>query len=287
MRALLAFLAVPWSAAVAVPAGAQGHEHGAPPGEPSASATHEMAPSRPLGISPAREGSGTSWLPDASPMYMLEARAGEWSLGLMGNAFVQWIDERGPRGGDDLGSVNWVMGMAHRPLAGGDLRGRAMFSLEPLTLGRCGYPDLLATGELCHGAPLHDRQHPHDLFMELSAAYAHALWDGIALEVYGGPAGEPALGPTAYPHRPSAMPSPIAPISHHWLDSNHIAFGVVTAGVYGRRWKIEGSAFTGREPDERRPDVDLGALDSFSARAWFLPDERWALQVSAGRLREA
>jgi hypothetical protein len=123
--------------------------------------------------------------------------------------------------------------------------------------------------------------------MELSGAYAHAISGVVGVEVYGALAGEPALGPTAYPHRPSAMPSPIAPISHHWLDSTHISFGVVTVGAYGRQWKLEGSAFNGREPDETRYDLDLAALDSFSGRIWFLPDAHWALQASAGRLREA
>ncbi len=273
---------------VAQAARGQEHEHGAEQGGMQGMAGMPMsAPARPLGIPAAREGSGTSWLPDASPMYMLEASASGWTLDLMANVFAQWIDERGARGGQQFGSVNWIMGMARRPLANGELRGRAMFSLEPLTLEKCGYPDLLATGELCHGAPLHDRQHPHDLFMELSAAYARPVSGAVALEAYGGVAGEPALGPTAFPHRPSAMPSPIAPISHHWLDSTHISFGVVTAGVFGRRWKVEGSAFNGREPDERRLDLDLGPLDSFSGRAWYLPDEHWALQVSAGHLREA
>jgi hypothetical protein len=220
-------------------------------------------------------------------MYMLEAHAGQWSLGLMGNVFLQWIDERGPRGGDQIGSVNWLMGMAHRALGGGAIRARAMLSGEAVTVTRCGYPDLLATGELCRGVALHDRQHPHDLFMELSGAYGHALSDAVAVEVYGALAGEPALGPTAYPHRPSAMPSPMAPISHHWLDSTHISFGVLTAGVHGRRWKLEGSAFNGREPDDARLDLDLGALDSFSGRIWFLPDAHWALQASAARLRQA
>lgn len=289
-RALIAVSVAAVALAAPGPGSAQDHRHGPPGAPPSAPAerphaTHDV--SRPLGISPAREGSGTSWLPDASPMYMLVTPAGRWSLGLMGNLFLQWVDERGPRGDGQLGSVNWLMGMARRELGGGELRVRAMLSLEPATVGRCGYPDLLATGELCHGAPLHDRQHPHDLFMELSGAYGRAVSRAVAVEVYGALSGEPALGPTAYPHRPSAMSSPMAPITHHWLDSTHIAFGVVTAGVHGRAWKLEGSAFNGREPDERRYDLDLASMDSFSGRIWLLPDARWALQVSGGRLRDA
>lgn len=261
-----------------------------PPGM-SAHPGGEKGPGRmsagPLGISSAREGSGTSWLPDSSPMYMLNVQAGDWSLGLMANVFAELISEQGARGDTHFGSVNWMMAMATHSVLGGVLRGRAMLSLEPLTLGTCGYPDLLATGEQCNGAAIHDRQHPHDLFMELSMAYSRALSDDLAFEVYGGPAGEPALGPTAFPHRPSAMPSPMAPITHHWLDSTHISYGVVTAGVFGRRWKIEGSIFNGREPDDRRYDFDFGAMDSYSGRFWFLPDDHWALQVSAGHLTQA
>jgi hypothetical protein len=113
------------------------------------------------------------------------------------------------------------------------------------------------------------------------------LTESLALQIYGGPAGEPALGPVAYPHRVSALPNPLAPISHHWLDATHITFGVVTGGVFGRRWKAEASAFNGREPDEQRWDIDLAPLDSYSGRFWFLPSDRLAMQVSAGHLREA
>jgi hypothetical protein len=123
--------------------------------------------------------------------------------------------------------------------------------------------------------------------MELAATYDRPLVRDIRLQLYGGPAGEPALGPTAFPHRISAMPSPLAPISHHWLDSTHITYGVVTGGVYGKRWKAETSVFNGREPDEDRTNFDFGALDSWSGRVWFLPTSRWALQVSAGHLTEA
>jgi hypothetical protein len=83
------------------------------------------------------------------------------------------------------------------------------------------------------------------------------------------------------------MPNPIAPVAHHWLDSTHISFGVVTGGVYGRKWKAETSLFNGREPDDRRYNVDLGALDSYSGRLWFIPTSRLALQVSAGHLKDA
>jgi hypothetical protein len=274
----------------AAPLSAQ-HEH-MPMGDTTAMADtmkmmdHAMM-AGPLGIPLTREGSGTSWLPDASPMYAVHSQAGAWSLMLHGNAFLQYIDEGGERGESQVGSVNWLMGMAHRPLGGGELALRAMLSAEPLTVGECGFPQLLQSGESCNGEPLHDRQHPHDLFMELAAKYDHALTDRVGVELYGGPVAEPALGPVAFPHRPSAMSSPSAPISHHWLDASHISFGSVTAGLFGRSWKAEASVFNGREPDENRYDFDFGSLDSYSGRLTFLPTDNWALQASAGHLTEA
>jgi hypothetical protein len=236
---------------------------------------------------PAREGSGTSWLPDDTPMYAVHRQAGAWTLMVHGNAFLQYLHDSGDRGSEQVGSVNWIMGMADRKLGDGHLGFRGMISLEPATIGGCGYPDLLASGELCNGEAIHDRQHPHDLFMELAATYDRTLTGSVRWQVYGGPVGEPALGPTAFPHRISAMLTPLAPITHHWFDATHITFGVVTGGIYGERWKAEASAFNGREPDENRTNVDFAALDSWSGRVWFLPARQWALQMSGGHLTEA
>jgi hypothetical protein len=240
----------------------------------------------PLGIPDVRDGSGTSWLPDdtSSSGPMWHARG--WMLMAHGQAFLQAIDVTGERGDRQAGSINWAMGMAQRALWGGQLTLRAMTSLEPLTVGRCGYPDLAQSGESCRGAALHDRQHPHDLFMETAARYQRAVGDRVAIEIYGGPAGEPALGPVAYPHRPSAAPNLFAPISHHWLDATHVSFGVLTGGVYGRRWKAEASAFNGREPDDARYGFDVARLDSWSTRVSWLPGPHLALQVSTGVLRD-
>ncbi|HEY8485363.1 MAG TPA: hypothetical protein VIL13_12195 [Longimicrobiales bacterium] len=266
----------------------QEHPHGPPGQHPGTGhAAGPMAPG-PLGIPRTRESSGTAWLPDFSPMYAMHAMAGPWQLMLHGRVFAQYIDEGSDRGAVQPGSVNWIMGMARRPLVGGELLLRAMLSLEPLTVGECGYPDLLATGEFCDDrGRLHDRQHPHDFSMELAAGYERALTRDLGLQLYGGLAGEPALGPVSYPHRISALANLFAPITHHWQDATHISFGVLTAGLFGRRWKLEGSLFNGREPDEERFGLDLAALDSYSGRVWYLPGDRWALQASIGRLNEA
>ena len=271
------------------------HEHGTaqPAKEPQKKEpqqTHDMqhmSHEQPEAMPSSRQGSGTAWLPEDSPMYAAHTEAGQWMLMLHGNAFLQYLRESGDRGSDQTGSVNWFMGMADRSVGTGRVGLRAMMSLEPWTIRGCGYPDLLASGEICEGEAIHDRQHPHDLFMELAAEYDRPLRGDIRLQLYGGPVGEPALGPVAFPHRISAMPNPVAPITHHWLDATHITYGVATAGISGRRWKAEASVFNGREPDEHRTDLDFAALDSYSGRVWFLPTRRWALQASAGKLKEA
>ncbi len=242
---------------------------------------------------PSRDGSGTSWSPVLTPMSGAMRQWGGWSVMLHGNVFGQLIAEPGDRhrtGGaseHQVSSVNWAMLMARRPLAGGRFGIRTMGSAEPWTVSDCGFLNLLATGEICEGDTIHDRQHPHDLFMELAADYDRALRGSLRWQLYAGFAGEPALGPTSFPHRLSALTNPVAPITHHWIDATHITFGLVTASVYNGRWKGEVSLFNGREPDEHRADLDLGALDSISGRLTVMPSESLVLQVSAGHLEES
>jgi hypothetical protein len=155
-----------------------------------------------------------------------------------------------------------------------------MLSPDPF-MGKSGYPELLASGETADGVThLVDRQHPHDLFMELSGSYSYRLSDRDSVFLYAGLPGEPAFGPPAFMHRLSIMDSPEAPISHHWLDSAHITFGVLTAGYVHDNWKIEASRFHGREPDEHRFDIEHPALDSTAVRLSYNPTRNWALQAS-------
>src|SRR5688572_29737586 len=261
------------------------HEHPSP-AEPQ----HEHpTPPPALNLFSTRDASGTAWLPDVTPMYGFHHTLRGWDVMLHGNAFLQLLDERAPehRGATQVGSTNWVMAMARRPVGSARVGLRTMVSLEAWAIPGCGYPNLLATGEFCEGDSIHDKQHPHDLFMELAAQLDRPLSGTLRWEAYAGLAGEPALGPPAFPHRISALPNPLSPIAHHWLDATHITYGVLTTGVYDVRWKAEVSLFNGREPDERRYDFDFAALDSVAGRLWFLPTDALALQISAGRLHEA
>jgi hypothetical protein len=230
--------------------------------------SHSMADMMddPLGISHVRMGSGTSWLPDSSPMHANHKMWGDWTVMLHGVAFGMYDDQGSKRGDRQPGIVDWEMLMAMRRVGTGMLHLHGMASLEPATIGPRGYPLLLQTGESYKGQPLHDRQHPHDFIMELAALFQQPIARNLAVELYGGPVGEPALGPVAFMHRPSAQNDPFAPLGHHWQDATHISYGVLTAGLYSRLWKLEGSWFNGREPDEDRWDLDLRRLDSYSGR---------------------
>ena len=237
------------------------------------------------GIPDSRDASGTAWQPDATPMHAHHMMNGDWATMVHYNVFLAYDDQSGPRGDEQINSINWLMLMATKRDADNELTFRGMFSLEPATTTKKGYPLLFQSGEAYNGTPLIDRQHPHDFFMELAARYRRVLDPDTILSLYVAPSGEPALGPPAFPHRMSAMDNPAAPISHHWLDSTHISFGVLTAGIARKTWQLEGSWFNGREPDDDRWDIEKPELDSYSGRLTWNPSSEWSAQVSHGYLK--
>src|SRR5437660_1261730 len=246
----------------------------------------EMRSSIDLADPMSREGSGTSWLPDSSPMYGKMFMFDNDMLMLHGAIFPRYINVSTRRGDDRIDAPNWIMGMYSHPLCDHTQIGASlMMSLDPLTEGGRGYPLLFQSGESWNDQPLHDRQHPHDLFDELSLSLSQKFEHDFRGYIYFGYPGEPALGPPAFMHRPSAMDDPDAPIGHHWQDSTHIPFGVATAGLVWRTVKIEGSVFAGREPDEDRYDFDRPRFDSASGRISWNPTPDFALQFSHGYLK--
>ena len=276
-RYLLAFALLPSMLS------AQHPEHPMPRQTPMKPIT--MIMNDPLGVSMERMGSGTTWIPDAVPLPARHVMSGSWLLMLHGFGFAQYDKQGGPRGNDQFGSLNWVMLMASRDLLGGRFQARTMLSLDPATVTNRGYPLLLQSGETYRGQPLFDRQHPHDFWMELAVMYERALSRSIGVTVYAAPSGEPALGPVAFMHRPSAMDNLAAPLSHHWQDVTHISFGVLTGGLFGRHWKLEGSVFNGREPNEERWGFDRIRLDSYSGRFTAHLDSSWVVSAGYGFLK--
>ena len=262
----------------------------APSGEPDAATANHAghdALGGALGPYPLnRESSGTAWQPDTTEHSGLMGSSGDWTL--MAHGVLNLVyDRQGSRRGDDKAFVSgMLMGSARRPLGNGTLQFKAMVSPDPL-MGKSGYPLLLASGETADGVEhLVDRQHPHDFFMELSASVSQNIGPQSSVFLYGGLPGEPAFGPPAFMHREAILDSPEAPISHHWLDSTHITFGVVTAGVVLDRVKLEVSRFNGREPDQHRWNIETGKLDSTAARLSWNPVEELSLQGSWGRFIE-
>ncbi len=291
--------------AIAHPAVAQtlaDHEAGAPPraaaapNPPDPHAGHDMAKMEMAGTDMAgmdmsgdvpAEGSGTSRLPGAGGAHHgVHISAGDWAVMLHGQLILAYSDQGGPRGSTKAFFTSHFMASAKRALSETvDLQLRGLFSADPF-IGDRGYPLLFQTGETAGGVPLIDRQHPHDIFGELSARLDFKLGDGdTRLFLYGGPIGEPALGPAAYFHRASARLNPETPLTHHWFDSTHVSFGVVTAGIATNTVQLEASAFRGREPDEVREDIETPKLDSWSVRATWNPAPAWSASLSYGWLK--
>jgi hypothetical protein len=245
----------------------------------------------PLGSPP--NGSGTAWLPRSAPDHMRvrfsPGQPDRWIFTYHGAAFGQMVRNAGIRGHWQLGSTNWLMGAAARAIGNGELRLRAMVSAEPATVSRMGYPQLLQTAAPYRGGLLIDRQHPHELFGELAASYEVALGKRAGISVYIAPSGEPAIGPVAYYHRPSAAHDPLAPLGHHLQEGTHTSFGVITVGGYTTWARFEASTFNGAHPDEIRTGIDLthARIDSWAARLTVNPAHEWSGSVSAARISNA
>jgi YtkA-like protein len=233
----------------------------------------------------AREASGTSWIPDSSPMFMkMLPKMGDYDVSLMGYFTLNYSSSGGARGDQRFYSNSMPMLMATRGTGGGVLGLNLMMSLDPIFNGEVGYPDLFQTGETAHGTPLVDHQHPHNLLSEVTASYSHPIGGGLGAFVYAGPIGEPSMGGPAFMHRPSGFEIPEAPISHHWFDSTHISSGVITAGLNNGKWQLEGSSFNGQEPPENRYWPQPISFNSASARLTFNPNRDLSFNTSYGFL---
>lgn len=234
----------------------------------------------------SREGSGTSWQADSSPMFMKPLpSAGGFEVSAMGTAQAGVVNDGGKRGGKGFFSNTMLMLMGRKEVGGGTLGLHFMTSLDPFINGERGVPDLFQNPFTVKGADVSDRKDPHNVFSEVAVSYGHPFsrnWSGF---LYGGPAGEPALGNTMYLHRTSGLEIPEAPISHDWFDGSHISFGVATVGaVYQNKWKVEGSVFNSNEPGVTLYGVGRFVLNSASGRLTYNPSRDWSYSASYGYL---
>src|SRR5262249_12275084 len=231
--------------------------------------------------------SGTSIEPKTTSEFvpMIHTSLGKnWTLMFHANGFLVDIQQSGPRGADKLFSPNWVMPMVSRDFGRQTVMFRTMLSLEPATVTQRQYPELFQSGETAFGLPIVDGQHPHDLFMEIAGRYDFRMKERTGLYIYGGPVGDPALGPTAYPHRASASENPLAALAHHQQDSTHVSNNVITVGFVGGPIQLEASTFHGQEPNENRWNIDGGKPDSFASRLTFSAGNTLAGQFSMGHI---
>lgn len=235
-----------------------------------------------------QESSGTSWEPSSTPFEGFYKSHGNWRFMFMGFSYLVTDVQGGKRGGEKLFDSNMFMFMGQTDLSKSIIAFRTMFSIEPLTIGQCGYPLLLQTGETCDGkTPLINRQHPHDLFDELALVFTYAPTQSTSFFLYAALPGEPALGPPMYTMRYSSEFIPETPLGHHWMDSTHISFGVITGGFVYKNVKLEACVFNGREPDQYRYDIEKPKLDSYSFRVSCNPTNDLSLQMSYGFLKSA
>jgi hypothetical protein len=210
----------------------------------------------------------------------------KWTVAVDGAVFATFNKQGGRRGDTDFRSQNWLMTIGARPLGSTTLTLTGMVTAEPFTVTTAGYSEIFQEGETYRRLQMTDHQHPHDLFMQLAAAWTIPVRDATHLTFAGGPVGEATLGPVAFMHRASSTENPTAPLSHHVFDSTHIVTDVAIARVDMGILSVEGSVFHGREPDEHHYDLDFGRPDSWAARAWFRPTPSWDIQVSRGFLHE-
>jgi hypothetical protein len=224
---------------------------------------------------------GAQAIPDSGQASPSVAQAWQWSVD--GSVFFGFnYQHRKFRDFSAWESQNWLMAGGARRVRSGTFTASTMLSLEPWTIKDIGSPQAFQTGETFRRAPLIDYQHPHDLIMGLGATY-RVPWRRVTWHLAGAVVGAPAFGPAAFMHRPSATDNPQVPLSHHQLDSTHITPGVVTVGATAAEWTLQGSWFKGREPDENRTDLDLGALDSYSIRLGWTRGA-WSAQASGAAL---
>ena len=235
-----------------------------------------------FGLPRARLGSGTSWLPDSSPLYAVIPHIGRWGFMLHGNVYAGFSHYNSRRGWNRFMGRNTLMGALFRTFKSSELLGRLALSLEPLTIGSRGYPQILQTGQQSDGTLIHDRMYALDFFRELALTYNWKVTENWAALVYAAAAGEPALGPVTFTQRVSASPDPLAPLGFRAQENSHASFGVLTVGAYTRALKIEASWFNGEVPGKKRYGIYFRKPDSYAVRVSYNPGISWSLQLSYG-----
>jgi hypothetical protein len=212
------------------------------------------------------------------------ASAQEWRRFFDAAAFGTWVTETGPRNPEHrLFSTSWmIVGVEREVGSHGSILGRARLTLEPLTIPRQGYPQLLQYVSTASGGPLVDHMRGHDLIEEVAVGLE---WRPVQL--YLAAVGEPPLGAEPFAQRASSIDFAEAPFAYDIQESFHVATRVVALGYTSKAIDVEYGVFHDAHSTGRHTKIDDGNIDSWSARVTFAPQGRLSGQISIGRLGDA
>jgi hypothetical protein len=213
--------------------------------------------------------------------FALSAQAQEWSSYFDGALFGTYVTETGPREPQNrLFSTNWFLVGTERQVGQrGAVMFRGRFTLEPLTIPREGYPQLLQYVTTQNGGPLIDHQRGHDLVEEAAVGL-----EWRPLQLYVAPVGEPPLGAEPYAQRSSSVDFAEAPFAYDLQEAFHVATRVVAGGIITQFVDLEYGVFHRALSTGRHTSIDNGSIDSWSARATIAPRSLLSGQFSIGRL---
>ncbi len=233
-----------------------------------------------FGLPRGRFGTGTAWLPDESPLLAAVPHFGNWGLMVQGNLYAGYDYYSSERGGKRFFGRNTFMGALFRTFEHSEWLFRASLSLEPLTIGKRGYPQVLQSGQEADGTRVHDKMYALDFFRELATSYSWEVTRNWGAMFYAALAGEPAIGPANFTSRVSASPDPLAPLGFVAQENSHTSFGVLTVGAFTRSMKFEASWFNGSLPGDHKFTIAIRRPDSYALRASWNPFSWLSTQIS-------
>jgi hypothetical protein len=211
------------------------------------------------------------------------ANADEWHSFFDAAAFGSYVTETGPKKPQSrLFSTNWMIAGAERQFGGVTILGRARLSLEPLTIPKGGYPQLLQYISPESGGPLVDHMRAHDLVEE--AAFG-VEWKPIQL--YLAPVGDAPIGPEPFAQRWSSRDFAEAPFSYDVQESFHHATRVAAAAFTSKFADVEYGVFHESVSTGQHSNIEDGNIDSWGARLTLAPESKLSAQISTGRLGDA
>jgi len=219
-----------------------------------------------------------------STLLAAPAFAQDWHRYFDAAAFGTYVTETGPNKHQNRAfSTNWMIFGAERDIGTrGAILGRARLTLEPLTIPKEGYPQLLQVVSPASGGPLIDHMRGHDLVEEVAFG---AEWR--PLQIYLAPVGEPPLGPAAFAQRPSSIDFAEAPFAYDIQESFHLATRVASLGFTSRVADLEYGVFHASQSTGNHSTIEDGNIDSWSARLTIAPQSKLSAQISTGRLGDA